>query len=320
LHEDVIGQKIQSILRVSNKVFKFQSRCLEKSSNLFGQVPVTMRQPTILLIAVVALFCTGSIKPAFRTMSLFNGKDLTGWDVYIGSAYDTISKKFAGEPLGLNNDLLKVFSVVNVDGKPALRVSGERFGGISTTREYKNYHLRLEFKWGKLKWHPKRNDKRDSGLLYHAVGNHGADGGFWMRSQEFQIQEGDCGDYWGVAGGIADVPAVKAGDKKFVYTPGSPLLAFSEKGPNGRNCTKNPDAEKPTGQWNVIDLYCFGDTSIHVVNDQVTMILFNSRQAEGDRELPLTNGKIQLQSEGAELFYRNLVLEEIKSLPKKLFN
>ena len=111
-----------------------------------------------------------------------------------------------------------------------------------------------------------------------------------MRSQEFQIQEGDCGDYWGVAGGVADVPAVKVGDKKFVYTPGSPLMPFSEKGPNGRNCTKNPDGEKPTGQWNVIDLYCFGDTSVHVVNDKVTMILYNSRQLQDASEMPLTNG------------------------------
>ena len=279
-----------------------------------------MRQPTITLIAVVAILCSTSFTPPFRKITLFNGKDLTGWDVYIGPAYDSVSKKFAGERGGLNNDPLKVFSVVTEDGKPAIRVSGERFGGISTLSSYKNYHLRLEFKWGKLKWHPKRNEKRDSGLLYHAVGEHGADGGFWMRSQEFQIQEGDCGDYWGVAGGIADVPAVKTGDKKFVYTAGSPLLSFKEHGPNGRNCTKNPDAEKPSGQWNVIDLYSFGDTSVHVVNDQVTMILFNSRQAEGENELPLTSGKIQLQSEGAELFYRNLVLEEIKSLPKKLFN
>jgi len=276
-----------------------------------------MRQPTILLSTVVALFCAGSIRPAIRSTSLFNGKDLKGWDVYIGRPFDTISKKFAGEPLGLNNDPLKVFSVVTEDGKPAIRVSGERFGGISTIHEYKNYHLRLEFKWGKLKWHPKRNDKRDSGLLYHAVGSHGADGGFWMRSQEFQIQEGDCGDYWGVAGGVADVPAIKVG-QKFVYTPGSPLVPFSEKGPNGRNCTKSPDGEKPTGQWNVIDLYCFGDTSVHIVNEKVTMILYNSRQWQDGSETALTNGKIQLQSEGAELFYRNLAVEEINAIPQKI--
>ena len=273
---------------------------------------------TFILFAFVVIVLMGTT-PTGRLTPLFNGKDLSGWDVYIGAPYDTLSRKFSGTPLGLNNDPLKVFSVVSVDGKPAIRVSGERFGGISTVSEYKNYHLRLEFKWGQLKWHPKRNDKRDSGLLYHAVGEHGADGGFWMRSQEFQIQEGDCGDYWGVAGGIADVPAVKDARQKFIYTPGSPLVPFSEKGPNGRNCTKNPDGEKPSGQWNVIDLYCFGDTSVHIVNNKVTMILYNSRQSDGASESPLVKGKIQLQSEGAELFYRNLEIESISSIPKKIF-
>jgi hypothetical protein len=277
----------------------------------------------LAVLLFITLLCSAfNIRDNFstRSITLFNGKDLSGWDIYIGPPFDTVQNKFTGTPLGLNNDPLKVFSVVVEDGKPAIRVSGERFGGISTTGSYKNYHLRLEFKWGKLKWHPKRNAKRDSGLLYHAVGTHGADGGFWLRSQEFQIQEGDCGDYWGVAGGIADVPAVRQGENKFVYTPGSPLLAFSEKGPNGRNCIKNPDGEKPYGQWNVIDLYCLEGTSVHVVNDKVTMILYNSRQSEGDKEVKLTEGKIQLQSEGAELFYRNLWVEEIKAIPKELLN
>jgi Domain of Unknown Function (DUF1080) len=248
---------------------------------------------------------------------LFNGKDLTGWDTYVGPRYDTVQQKFTGGAVGLNHDPGGVFSVVQVDGEPAIRISGEAFGGISTQQSFENYHVQLEFKWGKLKWHPKRKAKRDSGLLYHASGAHGADGGFWMRSQEFQIQEGDCGDYWGVAGGVADIPAVQQGEKRFVYSPGSPLLTFSEHGSNGRNCIKNPDAEKPSGEWNTIDVYCFGNTSVHVVNGQVTMVLYNLRQREGDRETPLTNGKIQLQSEGAEVYYRNLRVEKINSIPEK---
>ncbi len=146
--------------------------------------------------------------------SLFNGKDLSGWDTYIGPLYDSVKKDFAGEPIGLNKDPNHVFSVVKENGKPALRISGENFGGISTKEEFGNYHLRLEFKWGKLKWHPKRNAKRDSGILYHAVGPHATDGLFWMRSQEFQIQEGDCGDYWGCGGAFADVPAERQSEKR----------------------------------------------------------------------------------------------------------
>jgi Domain of Unknown Function (DUF1080) len=283
----------------------------------------SLRYPGSFLLVAGALIVSSFTNWLFyqpKGKSLFNGKDLRGWDTYVGPAYDTIQKKFIGKPVGLNNDTDRVFTVVKVDGKPALRISGEKFGGISTQQSFENYHLRLEFKWGKLKWHPKRYAKMDSGLLYHAVGTHGADGGFWMRSQEFQIQEGDCGDYWGVAGGIADVPAIQQSENRFVYTPDAPLLTFKEKGSNGRNCIKYPDAERPTGEWNSIDLYCVGDTSMHVVNGKVTMVLYNLRQVENEKETPLTKGKIQLQSEGAELFYRNIQLEEISALPKNLLD
>ena len=278
-------------------------------------------KPSLFLLLLSPLLLSSFMVSVYKipkAKALFNGKNLKGWDTYVGPAYDTTLKKFTGTPKGLNIDPDRVFSVVQENGKSAIRISGEKFGGISTQQSFKNYHLRLEFKWGKLKWHPKRTAKRDSGLLYHAVGQHGADGGFWMRSQEFQIQEGDCGDYWGVAGGIAEVPAVQESEKRFVYTPGSPLLTFSEKGPNGRNCVKSPDAEKPSGEWNVIDLYCYGDTSVHMVNGKVTMVLYHLRQTEGDHEIPLKEGKIQIQSEGAEVFYRNLQIENIDSIPDEL--
>ena len=50
--------------------------------------------------------------------------------------------------------------------------------------------------------------------MYHAVGPQGADGGFWMRSHEFQIEEGDCGDYWACAGAVFDVNS-KNGKRQF---------------------------------------------------------------------------------------------------------
>lgn len=209
-----------------------------------------------------------------------------------------------------------MFSVVEEDGKPAIRVSGKNFGGLSTQQEFENYHLRLEFKWGDLKYPPKRNAKRDSGILYHAVGPHAADWLFWMRSQEFQIQEGDCGDYWGCGGAFASIPAVKQSENKFIYAAGSPLLTFRDKGPNGRNCIKRSNAEKPSGEWNTIDLYCYGDTSIHMVNGEVVMVLYNLREPAGNADKPLKKGKIQIQSEGAEVFYRNLEVEQVSGLPK----
>src|SRR5687767_6832907 len=61
---------------------------------------------------------------------LMNGKDLTGWDTYLGAVYDTLTGKQTGAPLGINTDPRKVFSVVKVDNRPALRISGQDFGGI----------------------------------------------------------------------------------------------------------------------------------------------------------------------------------------------
>jgi hypothetical protein len=283
----------------------------------------TMRSYTVLFLIVIVA-CSGC-KTAQKAQTstgwkpLMNGKDLSGWDTYLGPVYDSLEGKEVGAAIGINIDPRKTFSVVNEDNKPALRISGEHFGGISTQNEFTNYHLRLEFKWGKLKWAPRKNAKRDSGLLYHAVGSHGAGYGFWMRSQEFQIQEGDCGDYWSIAQSIVDVPATEVKAGEFRYDPAGQLQTFGEGKAGGKRCFKYPDAEKPSGEWNVLEVYCFGDISVHVVNGRTVMTLFHSRQPGDDgNDQPLTKGKIQLQSEGAEVFYRDIQIKSISRLPETL--
>ncbi len=281
-----------------------------------------MRRCLLLWLIVFAAFsgCKPGQKEetASEWTPLMNGKDLTGWDTYLGAVFDTLTEKQVGEPLGINTDPRKTFSVVEEDGKPALRISGEDFGGISTQNEFSNYHLRLQFKWGTLKWVPRKNAKRDSGLLYHAVGPHGAGHGFWLRSQEFQVQEGDCGDYWSIDKSMVDIPATEVQAGEFRYDSAGQLQTFGDGKPGGLRCFKHPDAEKPSGEWNVLEVYSFGDTSVHVVNGITVMKLFNSRQPGADStEVPLTRGKIQLQSEGAEVFYRDIEIRSIMQLPEE---
>ena len=249
---------------------------------------------------------------------LFNGKDLSGWDTYLGPKYDTILKKTGSVAPGLNNDSSGVFSVVSNGKEKLLRISGENFGGISTKEEFENYHMQLQFRWGQLKWAPRKKAKRDSGIMYHAVGPHGADGGNWMRSHEFQIQEGDCGDYWGCAGAISDIKAKKDKNNQYVFDETADMVSFGLTSPAGRHCVKFPDAEKTSGEWNTVDLYCSGTTNIHVLNGKVIMILNNSRQSDEGKEMPLTKGKIQIQSEGAEIFYRDIKIRPLKKLPAGL--
>lgn len=148
------------------------------------------------------------------------------------------------------------------------------------------------------------------------MGEHGKGDGYWLRSQEFQIQEGDCGDYWGVAGAGFGVHAAMNADSIFQYDPQGPLLTFNQRSEIGRHCKKYPDVEKPTGEWNTIDLYCFKGTSIHVMNGKVVMVLQNSTQSDNGVETQLIKGKIQLQSESAEVFYRNIRIRPIEELPQ----
>jgi hypothetical protein len=270
------------------------------------------------IFSVVLLCFSCSTRKTDQWQELFNGKNLDGWDTYIGPPYDTTAKDFKGTPVGLNSDPLHVFSVADVDGEKVLRISGEQFGGISTKAEFGNYHLQFQFKWGKTKHIPRTKDVRDSGLMYHAVGEQGADYGFWMRSHEFQIEEGDCVDYWACAGAIADVTVTMQSDSVYVFDPSGKPVTFGLKSPAGRYCKKNPDAENASGEWNTIDLYCMGNQSIHVVNGKVTMVLNNLRQEEASGEIPLTKGKIQLESEGAEIYYRNIRITSINKMPKDL--
>jgi hypothetical protein len=85
------------------------------------------------------------------TISLFNGKDL--------SSFYTWLPKYG------HKDPDKVFTVVNdVDGAPAIRISGQHYGGLITRKEYSNYKLVAEFRWGSKTWEPECKQR-----LYLAV-------------------------------------------------------------------------------------------------------------------------------------------------------
>lgn len=270
----------------------------------------------LFIAAVISICIIRSFKPIANEKGwkeLFNGKNLSGWDTYVGPGYDEAGKR--APALGLNNDPNHIFTVVNDNGENVIRISGEGFGAITSKDVFENYHVQLMFKWGNNTWGPKKGKKKDSGLLYHCVGPDGADFGNWMRSQEFQIEETNCGDYWGVAGGFEDIPANKLNDSQYVYNPGAQLLTFRDKTPVGRHCIKKGDAEKPSGEWNTLDLYCHGDTSVHVVNGKVMMILYHSQQWDNGVASPLVKGKLQIQSEGAEVYYKHIKVQAIKAIP-----
>ncbi len=272
----------------------------------------------MVLLLLPGIIVLGFTKPFHKKNSwtqLFNGKNFSGWDTYLGPPLDDAGKKLSNIPVGLNKDPKQVFTVVKDNGEKIIRISGETWGGISTQKEYENFHLQLKFKWGSLSWGQKKGKKKDSGLLYFAVGEHGADYGVWMRSQEFQIEEGNCGDYWGVAGGMEDIPAIKRSDSQYVYNPAGQLYTFSATSKPGRHCIKQGDAENASGEWNTLDLFCNADTSVHVINGKPMMVLYNSKQMANGQVLPLKKGKLQIQSEGAEVFYKDIRIRPLAAIP-----
>jgi hypothetical protein len=256
-------------------------------------------------------------------MALFNGKDLTGWETFLRPAQKTDPN------YGLNRDPEGVFSVRQEDGGAVIHISGKFWGGLITKQDFENYHLHLEYKWGKKTWPPRENAAAlDSGLLYHCAAPSADEVYPWPSSIEFNITEHDTGEFWSVENTSAEAEVVPIGDSseelaafkgwcvrndaqgpKVKYQKGGHKETFRDGGfmPGG-------DFEKTKGEWNVLDLYALGDQSIHVVNGNVALVLSALRKKIAGREVPLTKGRIELQSESAEIFFRNIQIRKITKL------
>jgi len=100
------------------------------------------------------------------------------------------------------------------------------------------------------------------------------------------------------------------GEECLIYIPGGPHFT------TGEGVTSLLDPEKPV-DWNVCEVIAWGNVGIHILNGEVVLVLTNPRFKEGGREIALTHGKIQLQSEGAEVFYRKAEVRPIEEIPKQ---
>jgi hypothetical protein len=251
-------------------------------------------------------------------------KDLSQWESYLSYRHQTnyngnVPLDAAGiavKPIGYNKDESKVFSIVSEKGEPVLKVSGEIYGCIFTKKDYANYHLTLKVKWGEKKFDPRKEKLKDSGILYHSVGEAGAEyWRSWMLSQEFQIMEGHIGDYWSQATSAVDIRAfLPEGNMNSVANEKQPFLSFGKGNAEGF-CLRSENFESPAGEWTTLELITFEDKSLHIVNGHVVMVLRNSRYMKDEKMLPLTKGKLQLQSEAAEVYYKDIRIKNIDAIP-----
>jgi hypothetical protein len=247
------------------------------------------------------------ISPRDDVVKLFNGRDLSGLYVFMqDTGYD---------------DPRRVFRVE--DG--LLHVTGDGFGGLCTEKEYRDYHMICEFRWGERTWGKREKAARDSGVLVHGTGPDGAYGGIWMASIEAQIIEGGVGDIIVVPGKDAQgepIPLALTAevredrDGEPVWHPGGEPRVFTRGRINwsGRDSDWKDtigfrganDVESPFGEWTRMDVICDAD--------RIT-ILVNGVVVNGGRDAVPTAGKLTIQTELAEIFIRRWELWPLGKAP-----
>lgn len=295
-----------------------------------------MKYSTTLSLLLVLTFTACDTQEAIKTSNVTESydwtelvdKDLSQWDRYLSFKHKVDYDGSAPvdengvliEPIGMNPEGYNVFTTVEEDGQPIIKVDGVYYGCLISKKEYDNYHFQLKFKWGTKKYVPRMNKLKDSGILYHSIGEPGAEHWrSWMLSQEFQIMEGHTGDYWRQATSAIDI---RAYPQEYVMTPmahaSQDFRPIGLTGPPDVYCLRSTNNEKPEGEWNTLDLICHNGKSLHIVNGEVVMILQNSRyKDENGIYQPLTKGKIQLQSEAAELYYKDIKIRDLDQLSEE---
>ncbi|MEC3878536.1 3-keto-disaccharide hydrolase [Parapedobacter sp. 10938] len=232
-----------------------------------------------------------------QAVALFNGKNLDGWYTFL-------------QGRGVNKDPKRVFTVRNNQ----IHISGKEWGAITTNEEYENYRLVVEFRWGKKTYGTRKHRARDSGILFHCVGEDGGYKGIWMNSIECNIIEGGVGDFIVVGDGsdhfaITSPVAKERHGATPVYQKGGEWVEINGGRINwfGRDPQWKDtlgfrgaqDIDYPDGQWNEIECIVKGDTIDIYVNNVLVNQAINVRPSKG---------KIQIQSEGAALFIRKIEL------------
>lgn len=249
-----------------------------------------------------------AISPNDGPIQLFNGHNLEGFYTWIrDSQY---------------SDPKKVFTVQD----NMIHISGDGYGGLITNRNYRDYHLMIEFKWGEKTWGNRVDRARDSGVLVHAWGPDGGYNNTWMASIEAQIIEGGVGDILILSGTdptsgqvlptslTTEITKDRDGEK--IWKKGGERVTLSSGRINWLRRDVDwadqlgfrgeDDVESPFGEWTRLEVIADGGHLLYKVNGVVVN--------EGFDATP-DFGKIILQTEQAEMFVRRYELWPLGKAP-----
>ena len=249
-----------------------------------------------------------------RWTPLFNGTNLDGWYIVLRNSRSDDT-----------NHLVQVENGTIHMYKDAPAGSAQPAGYVVTDKEYSNYHLRLEYKWGEKRFQPRLKTRRDAGIMYHVVGKDGV----WPRSVECQIQENDVGDIFTVNTRLTAwvnptttnlVTVVTTNETGVIHTNLVVRPVFEEPEKGGitfvqgvgdgiRRVIRNPMNEHEG--WNTVEIIVHGDEAVYIVNGKVNNRASKIQEKVNGEWVPLRKGKIALQLEFAEVYYRNVQIQEL---------
>lgn len=206
-------------------------------------------------------------------------------------------------------------------------ISGRGYGYVATKDNFRDYHLVLEFKWGTKTWGAREKKAKDNGILLHAYGPHGAYSDTWMASIEAQIIEGGVGDILVLSPKLADGTELTTSlsaefaldrDKEKIWKKGEPRQTVTKGRINWKGRDEDwsdtvgfrgkNDVESPSGEWNRLEVIAKGDTLQYFVNGAMVNEAFDCKPSEG---------KILLQTEGAEMIVRRYELYPLGEFKEK---
>ena len=235
-----------------------------------------------------------------RWQPLFDGQSLDDWTFFQQGVGNIDLRHAVSIERGMLHFLGSGYSAT--DAPP---------GHIATKSVWKDYHLRLEYRFGPNRWPPRKLQRRNSGLLYHMGPETDR---LFPDCVEFQIEEGDVGDAIMVntvalmGPSLGGTPLWPNWIPALPSTYQEPVVAGGIK----RQWHKHTGDYERLDTWNTIDLYAFNDQARHLVNGNIVTTLFKSRKAGVNGEVtPLTEGRIALELEWAEITFRNVMIRPL---------
>jgi Domain of Unknown Function (DUF1080) len=237
-----------------------------------------------------------------RWEPLFNGRDLTGWYTFLqkhGKDRDP------DHVIAIEDDQIHLY-------KDATEKSEVVMGYICTEKEYGNYHLRFQYRWGTKKFQPRYALKRDAGLYYHLNGPDAV----WPRGLQFQIEQTNVGDLITLFGFALDtwIDPKTRDDVQATFQDPEKGGQARVLGGKGIAYQKHLAGEFEVDGWNTIEVIAQGSTTKHILNGHVVNRGENIRFSDAEKPgtiAPVTKGRIALEIEAAEIFFRKV---EIRAL------